>query len=76
MDPNETFRTFVNAICADELDAALDSLIDLESWMASGGFAPHFLCGNDVPKNQQCPVPMMFVRNMIDVLGIACPNHS
>lgn len=59
MDPDETFRRFVNAVCGDDMHGACDALQDLSEWLDQGGFSARF---------PNAFVPRKFVQNMKDCL--------
>lgn len=44
MDPNETLRLLAKALLEEDVDAAREFHSYLVSWLANGGFEPHWGC--------------------------------
>jgi hypothetical protein len=66
IDPDATFRRFVNCVCDDDIEEAEAALDDLTEWINKGGFAPSFPRQID---GSQTPVPFAFIQNLRAVLS-------
>lgn len=64
MDPNETFRQFLNAQCDDNTEAAFEYINTLSDWVLNGGFCPVFP-GSDTR------VPAAFIHNTVVTFSLA-----